>query len=162
MFRFASILFLFLLPAVALGQTYVQEYVCTPQPDRVSREWVPPERICTPYGACIVTRAGYWRTVRVPQSEKCGYRRVRVTPRGGTSGTTTTTTGFTNRNSSTGGWKAPAIETGLTGGEDCGYACEQEVLEARDRHNRGESSEDELKDEICTAIDWQTGHACGE
>lgn len=120
MSRFVSTLFLFLLPAVALGQTYTQVYVCTSRPDRETREWVPPERICTPYGACVVTVAGYWITVMVPRAPECGYERVPSTPGPETSDSTpTTSTGFTNRNSSTGGWKAPAIETGITDAEDC-------------------------------------------
>ena len=78
------------------------------------------------------------------------------------SSTSTTVTGLTNRNSTTGGWKAPAIQTGIADAEDCDYTCEQEVLEARNRHNRGETSEEEQQDEVCTAIAWQTGHQCGE
>lgn len=64
--------------------------------------------------------------------------------------------------SRTGGWKAPAIETGISDAEDCGYHCEQEVFESRDRYYTGESSEHELQDEVCSAIAWQTGHECGE
>ena len=124
---------------------------------------MPPKRILTPYGTCIVTRAGYWRTVMVPRAPDCRYRRVRTTPGSGSSGNSPTTgTGFTNRNPSTGDWKAPAIETGISDAEDCDYDCEQEVFAARDRYNRGESSEDELRDEVCSAIAWQTGHACAE
>lgn len=163
MSRFVSTLFLFLLPAVALGQTYSQEFVCTPRPDREAREWVPPQRVCTPYGACVVTVAGYWITVMVPQAPECGYRRVQNPPDvNSRDDSPTNSTGFTNRNSSTGGWKAPAIETGIADAEDCDYSCEQEVLEARDRHNRGETSEEEHQDEVCGAIAWQAGHPCGE
>lgn len=99
----------------------------------------------------------------VRQADECSYRRVQSTPGPDSSDSTSTTaTGSTNRNSSTDGWKAPAIETGIADAEDWDYSCEQEVLEARDRHNRGETSEEEQQDEVCTAIAWQTGHPCGE
>ncbi len=136
---------------------------CTPRPDREAREWVPLVRVCTPCGACVVTVAGYWITVMAPQADECSYRRVQSTPGPDSSDrTSTTVTGFTNRDSSTDGSKAPAIETGIADAEDCDYSCEQEVLEARDGHDRGETSEEEQQDEVCTAITWQTGHPCRE
>lgn len=97
----------------------------------------------------------------VPRADECRWRRVRITPSTGRNGSTTTT-GFTNRNSRTGGWQAPTIGTGNADAEDCEYSCEQEAAEARERYYTGRSSEERFRREVCDAGAWQTGHECSE
>jgi len=138
-----------------------QGYFCIPHLDRVSREWARPTRICTPYGACIVTRAGCWRTVMVLQTPDRRYRRVRITASSSSSANRPTAdAGFTNWNP--GGRKAPAIETGTRDAENCDCNYEQDAFEVGDRCYKRGGSEHELRKEVCGTRAWQTGDVRAE
>ena len=97
----------------------------------------------------------------VPRADECRWRRARITPSTGGNGSTTTT-GFTNRNSRTGGWHARTIGTGNADAEDCDYSCEQEAAGAQERYYTARSSEERFRREVCDAIASQTGHESSE